>query len=120
MFEIINYKGKKIYYLNASGMTIKDIDKIRAGMDKVKSIVKKAPRKSVLMITNVTNVRFNSEMAQLFKDYAAHNTPYVKASALVGISEIQKVILSTVKTLTGRDYYLANDLQEAKDWVVRQ
>lgn len=118
MFETISYKGKKIYYLDASGMTVNDMGKIKESMAKVMNMLENAPPKSALMITNVSNVRFNSEMAELFKSYADHNTPYFKASALVGVSGMQRVILTTVKKLTGRDFYLADNIQEAKDWVV--
>lgn len=117
MIEVMNYNGKEIYYLDASELTTNNIQEIREDMEKVKKLVSSKPPKSALMITNVTNVRFNSEMVDMFKEYANHNTPYVKASALVGVSGIQKVVLSAVKTLTGRDFYLANSLEEAKEWV---
>ena len=119
MVEFINYDGKEIYYLDASNQTTMNIQEIREDMENVKKLISSKPPKSVLMITNVTNARFNNEMVELFKEYANHNTPYVKASALVGVSGIQKVVLTTVKALTGRDYYLANSLEEAKEWVVR-
>jgi GTP-dependent phosphoenolpyruvate carboxykinase len=118
MIEIMNYKGKEIYYLDASSQTTENIQEIKEDMEKIKRLIRSKPPKSALMITNVTNVRFNREMTELFKEYASHNTPYVKASALVGVSGIQKVVLTAVKTLTGRDYYLANSLEEAKEWVV--
>lgn len=118
MIEIMSYKGKEIYYLDASDQTTQNIQEIRKDMDGIKRLIRSKPPKSALMITNVTNARFNREMAELFKEYASHNTPYVKASALVGVSGIQKVVLTAVKTLTGRDYYLANSLEEAKEWVV--
>lgn len=119
MIEVMHYDGKEIYYLDASDLTTNNIQEIREDMEKIKKLISSKPPKSVLMITNVTNVRFNSEMVEIFKEYANHNTPYVKASALVGVNGIQKVVLNTVKKLTGRDYYLANSLEEAKKWVVR-
>jgi hypothetical protein len=44
------------------------------------------PPKSVLVITNVINTGFDTEISGIIKEYAQHNTPYVKASAVVGIS----------------------------------
>jgi len=120
MVDIIHYKGREICYLDVSMMSTKDIQKIEEEMDRAKKLIATKPPKSAFMITNVTNVIFNSQMSELFKEYANHNTPYVKASALVGIGGIQKVVLAAVKRLTGRDYYLANTLEEAKEWIINQ
>ncbi len=120
MIEMMNYKDREICYLDASNMTTKEIQNIETDMNKAMKIVASKPPKSALMITNVTNVMFNTQMAELFKNYANHNTPYVKASALVGITGIQKVVLSTVKRLTNRDYQLFDSLEEAKEWIIKQ
>ena len=53
-------------------------------------------------------------------EYASHNTPYIKASALVGVSGVQKVVLAAIKALTGRDFYLADTMEEAQEWLVQQ
>lgn len=118
--EVINYKGKEIYYVDASNMTTQDLPKIEASMNKAKKMIASKPPKSALMITNVANTKFNSKMTELFKDYASHNTPYAKASALVGVGGMQKVVLTAVKAITGRDYYLTDSLSEAKEWIVNR
>lgn len=120
MMEILEWKGKKIYYLDISDYVKGDLDRVKKDMGKIEGLVSQEPPKSALFITNVTNVNFNSKMTELFKEYASHNTPYAKASALVGISGLQKVILTTVKKLTGRDFYLADTFEEAREWVVKQ
>lgn len=56
----------------------------------------------------------------MIKEYAQHNTPYVKASAVVGISGWAKVILTAIKTATGRDFHIAVTMEEAKEWLVNQ
>ncbi|MDI9482659.1 MAG: hypothetical protein QM315_05695, partial [Bacillota bacterium] len=101
------YEGNEILCLDISNSTSKDKEKIEEHVNLAKEAVKQYPPKSALMITNVTNTGFDSAVSSLIKEYAQHNTPYVKASALVGISGLQKVILTAVKKITGRDYYLA-------------
>ena len=68
MIEIMSYKGKEIYYLDASDQTTQNIQEIRKDMDGIKRLIRSKPPKSALMITNVTNVRFNREMTELFKE----------------------------------------------------
>ena len=74
----------------------------------------------MLVITKVINTGFDTEVAGIMKEYAQHNTPYVKASAVVGISGWSKIILIAIKTVTGRDFYLADSMEEAQEWLIKQ
>jgi hypothetical protein len=85
-----------------------------------KEVIRQYSSKSALLITDVTDTKFDAGISSIIKEYAQHNTPYVKASALVGVAGMQKVILSAVKRLTGRDYYLANTMDEAIEWLIKQ
>lgn len=114
------YEGKEIICLDISNCTTKDKEKIEEQVKLAKEAVKQCHPKSALMITNVSNTSFDSNVSSIIKEYAQHNTPYVKASALVGVSGLQKIILSAVKKLTGRDYYLADTVEEAMEWLVKQ
>lgn len=77
-------------------------------------LVAKQPEKSVYIITIVTNVKFNNDISNAFKQYASSNTKYVKESVLVGLSGLQTVVFSAIKALTKRDYHLVGTLDEAK------
>jgi len=114
------YEGKEILCLDISGSNMKDEEIIREQVDLAKEAVRQYPPKSALMLTNVTNTSFDSTISSMIKEYAQHNTPYVKASALVGVTGLQRVILEAVKRFTGRDYYLANTVEEAMDWLIKQ
>jgi hypothetical protein len=114
------HKGKTIFCLDLAGLQLKDKDEYKHCIEQAKTYIHKQPPKSTLVITYVENTGFDTEFANIMKEYAAHNTPYVKASAVVGISGWQKVILTAIKTLTGRDFHVVNTLEEAKEWLVKQ
>jgi hypothetical protein len=115
-----NYKGKTILCTDISGLQSKDKQEFYKHVEHAKEIIRKHPPKSLLVITEVTNTGFDTTVAGLIKDYAMHNTPYVKASAVVGIAGWSKVILTAVKAATGRDFYLADTMEEAKEWLIKQ
>jgi hypothetical protein len=98
----------------------RDKPEFRKLVAQAKQNIRQYPLKSALVITNVINTGFDTEVSGIIKEYAQHNTPYVKASAVVGISGWSKIILMAIKTVTGRDFYLANTLEEAKEWLVKQ
>jgi hypothetical protein len=116
----ITYNGKTILCLDIAGMQSKDKPEFFRLIGHAKDIVRKQPPKSLLVITKVTHTGFDTEIANLIKEYAQHNTPYVKASAVVGISGWSKIVLSAIKTLTGRDFHLADTMEDAQEWLVQQ
>jgi hypothetical protein len=115
-----NYKDKTILCMDIANLQSKDKPEFRKHVGHAKELIRKYPPKSLLVITKVTDTGFDSEVAAIIKEYAQHNTPYVKASAVVGIAGWAKIILAAIKTLTGRDFYLADTMDEAKEWLVNQ
>ena len=118
-FEI-TYKGKGMFFLSVAGLQLRQKKMVAQLLEAAKREIRRHPPKSLLVITDITNTGYDSDVASMFKEYAAHNTPYVKASAVVGASGIQKVILSAIKTLTNRKFYLASTVDEAKEWLASQ
>lgn len=115
-----NYKEKTIFCLDIANLQSKDKPEFYKYVKQAKEIIRNHPPKSLLIITKVTKTGFDTEIANIIKEYAQHNTPYVKASAVVGISGWSKIILTAIKTLTGRDFYLADTMEEAREWLVNQ
>ncbi|MEN8905443.1 MAG: hypothetical protein ABF289_05740 [Clostridiales bacterium] len=118
---IIHYKSKEIVYINfAKKSVVRNKLEILEIIDEAKKIVSQYSPKSCLIITNLTSTGFDKEISNAFKDYAKHNTPYVKASVLIGLSGMQKVIFEIVKKVTKRNYFLTNSLEEGKEWLINQ
>jgi hypothetical protein len=106
----INYKSKTILCMDISDLRSKDKPKFIECVGQAKEIIRKQPPKSLLVITKVVDTGFDSEIANIIKEYAQHNTPYVKASAVVGIAGWSKIVLTAIKTLTGRDFHLSDTM----------
>jgi hypothetical protein len=119
-FQEFIYKDKTIHCLDLAGLKIHNKPEFLKHVAEAKEQIQKYSPKSLLIITNVANTGFDTEVAAIVGEYAAHNTNYVKASAIVGVSGVQKIALTTIRALTGRDFYIADTMEEAKDWLVRQ
>jgi hypothetical protein len=115
-----NYKGKEFFLMDVSHFRLHEREEFNRLVALAKNVIKTKPLKSVLIITDVTDTTYDADIVKTFKEYAKHNNPYVKASALVGLSGMQKVILYTIKAFTGRDFYLAADIEDAQEWLERQ
>jgi hypothetical protein len=116
----LKYKGKTILCMDIAGLTTKDKPEFIKHVGQAKEIIRKQPPKSLLVITKVSETGFDSEIAALIKEYAQHNTPFVKASAVVGVAGWAKIVLTAIKTLTGRDFHVSDTMEEAQEWLVQQ
>jgi hypothetical protein len=118
--SVISHEGKNIIYIDFSNMKTSQKEEVYKLFNDANALISKNLPKSARIVTNLTNLGFDKEMSNGFKIYASNNTPYVKASALVGVTGLQKVILTIVKTFTKREFYLANNIEDAKNWVSKE
>jgi len=119
--EILNHKGKDIVYINFSYGNV--LDKKQAVLDLIeeaKSYIATHPPNSLLTITDVTGLRFSTELINAFSDFASQNHPFVKAAAVVGVTGIQKIAYDTIMKLTKRTIPMFPSVEEAMDWLVEQ
>ena len=72
---------------------------------------------SVLTLTNIQGMHFNTEIKGLFNDFIKGNKPYVKAGAVIGISGMQQIIYNGLMKVTGRDIKAFETAEEAKNWL---
>jgi hypothetical protein len=116
--EWIVYKNKKILFVKIAGHTVDEIKEI---IEYTKPVMAKEPPKSILCLTDVTNVKSSPEITQMLKDYTKHNEPYIKVTALIGVEGLKQVIFNGVLLFTGRkNLVLKNSKEEALDWLVNQ
>jgi hypothetical protein len=72
---------------------------------------------SVLTLTNISGMHFNSEIKDLFQIFIKGNKPFVKSGAVVGLSGLQQLVYNGLMKITGRDIKSFNSITEAKDWL---
>ncbi len=116
--SFINHKGKQILYNDVSG--IRNVEDALAIFDKTEKIAKMQPEKSIILLTNVIDTHNNIEATNALKEFSSAVTPYIKASAVVGVSGIKRIIVQSLMRVSGRDIHLFSDIEEAKNWLVEQ
>lgn len=115
--QFIDHKEVSILYTDLSK---KSKDENIEVMEKAKTIIGMRPKKSVLVLLNVEGMRYSKEFLDKMKEIGKANEPYVKATAIVGLTAITKLIAKGVAQFTGRKSgFFENELQ-ALDWLVDQ
>ena len=85
-----------------------------------KKAIRSQPKASVLILTDVTEARYNLEVVEKLKDFTSGNAAYVIASAVVGLDGLKKIVYNAVVRFSRRNLSVFDDTQKAKDWLVEQ
>lgn len=89
-------------------------------LQKARELIDIQAPKSVLLLTNVTNAHYGSKGVEAMKAYAKANTPFVKASAVVGVTGIKRIIYQAIVKMTGRHIAVFDTTEQALDWLAEQ
>lgn len=112
----IIHKGKTIYFMDFAG--IKTPEEFNHVFDVSIKYIRSQPPKSVLALSNLTGIHFNSDIRNNFTVFIKGNEPYIKASAVYGVSGLIKVVYQAVTKITGRNVKALDTAELAKDWLV--
>jgi hypothetical protein len=112
--KFIKHEEKEILFLDFSNTRTDEVLKI---IEDAKRVISAKPMNSLLTLTDVTNARFNDEVGDGMKQFSAHNRPYVKAAAVVGITGLKKIIFGAVMAFSKRNIESFEDVEQAKRWL---
>lgn len=116
--RFIEHNGKRILLFDYTH--IRDPAEALREIEHSKSVVRQHPPKSLLVLTNVYGARYNTDVLQAMKELAKHDEPYVKASAVVGLTGLLRVAYQAISTFSGRKIQICNTEEEAKSWLAQQ
>ncbi len=114
----IVYKGKGIIYTDYSVVS-ESKEKTFQLIQAIENEIMQYPPNSVLSLTNVQNLGFDTEVLNKFKNSQEKTVQYQKKTAVIGLKGLQQVAYNIVVALTQRDRVKAFDTEiGAKDWLV--
>lgn len=115
--SFITHGGKEILLLDFSGMKAAEaIVMIEHAM----GVISSRPVNSLLTLTDVTDIRFNDDLSRKMKGFTAHNKPYVRAAAVVGVTGLKRIIYNAVIAFSRRNITTFDDREAAKSWLADQ
>ncbi len=118
-YEWLSYKGKRILFMNLGGIT--ESEDLRERIATIEPVVEKEEPYSICCICSLANSRTSPESTQTLKNFTKHNQPYIKMTAIIGLTGLQKVVYQGVVLFTGRKNLVIKDTkQEALDWLIEQ
>ena len=117
--EEFELEGRSFIYIDFS--KCRNNDEFIKAFAVIKPIIAKYPANSLYTITNVTGVRFDSELKEFLVDYISHNKPYVKYGAVIGMDGIKKITMNAVfKTSDRTNMLFAFSKEQAIELLLKQ
>jgi hypothetical protein len=114
--EFISREGIPILYVDFSSMKTKE--EVLNLISLAKKSISIRPPKSIFTLTNLSNMYFNTEVYTAISDYARMNEPYVKASAVVGLSGLMMIFYNGFLKLSKRDVRAFSTEEEAVNYLL--
>jgi hypothetical protein len=112
--QMISYKTARIVSLDFSRCKAEELPPI---VQEAKALIARQPRGSALVLTNVTGTETNKTVSQLMKELTTHNKPFVKASAVVGVDGLKKILFNAVQRVSGRHLSSFDTVGQAMAWL---
>lgn len=116
--HFVDYKGKRILLEDFSN--VRKEDELDALIWDAEKVVHQQQPNSLLVCVDLTNSTFGPKASQSSKEASKSNTPYIKASALVGMNKLMEIIFNSIRSLTGRNLVSFKTREEAYDWLIKQ
>ncbi len=113
----VHHKGAEILFLDFSRCKTDEVFPIIA---KATTVIASRPPQSLLTLTDVTDMRFDDSVSQRMKEFTAHNKPYVRAAAVVGVTGIKRIIFEAILLFSRRKLHTFDSLELAKEWLAKQ
>lgn len=115
--RFITHNGARILHIDLAKKTP---EQLLEAIREAKAIIAEQPPGSLLTLTDVEGSSYNRIVADELKAYVAHNKPFVRAGAVVGLNDLKRVIFNFLNRVTGRTLKGFDRVEAAKDWLASQ
>jgi len=117
--EEFKLEGKNFIFIDLSGL--KTGEEFSGQFELIKPVISKYPELSLYLITNISEIRFDSKIKGATLDFLKHNKPYVKYSVAFGADGIKKIVLGTMTKSCGRnEVFCVFTKEKAIEWSLQQ
>jgi len=110
------YQGRRIVVVDG---TDAQADEYATILRQGSAFLATEPEGSALLVTVVTRARYGAGATEHLKAYSRTIRPFVKASAVVGLSPLQRVIFGAIRPFLHASVQDFATLAEAREWLVR-
>jgi hypothetical protein len=111
--------GKNFLYFNLA--EFKENNEYREFVEVAKKCIVKYAECSVFTITNIRDVKFDTETKKIVADWMEYNKPYVKRGVVIGFDGIKRIVVNAIFKMGGRkNMTFFPNKEQAVEWLLKQ
>ena len=114
----VEHRGVRMLVVNATNL--REFDDIVAMIGRFEGLIRGEPQGSVRVVMHVTGLLFDRRSASAIKGVFVRVQPWIRASCLVGVTGLHRVLLQVLNQVAKRERPLFDTLEQAKDWLATQ
>ncbi|MBN1610191.1 MAG: hypothetical protein JW940_26425 [Polyangiaceae bacterium] len=115
--HVIRYSGKDVVFIDFSKATLEGIE---AAIEAAIPLIRTRSPGSVLTLTDAGDITISTLANKRISEFMSANKPYVRASAVIGVSGLASAVLATLRIVTGRQIATFERREAALRWLVEQ
>jgi len=117
--EEFTVEGKSFLYFDLS--EFKENSEYMELIKLAEKCITKYAEHSVLTITNIRDVKFDSETKKIVADWMEHNKPYVIRGVVIGFDGIKRMLVNAIFKMGGRkNMVFFPNREQAVEWLLKQ
>ena len=114
--QFIVHNGKQVLLLDFSGAS--STADVTQRAEKIKKFVALHQPQSLLALVDFTGLKIDGERTKIIQAMAAHNRPYIRFIALVGLGFFRSAVFRVMLLLSGKkNYRVFGNREGALEWL---
>ena len=114
----VEHQGVRMLVVDATNL--REFDDFIAMIGRFEGLIRGEPQGSVRVVMHVAGLHFDRRSVSAIKGVFVRVQPWIRASCLVGVTGLQRVLLQVLNQVAKRERPLFDTLDQAKDWLATQ
>ena len=114
----VEHRGVRMLVVDATNL--REFEEINTMIGRFEGLIRSEPAGSVRVVMQVAGLQFDRRSVSVIKGVFVRVQPWIRASCLVGVTGLQRVLLQVLNQVAKRERPLFDTLDLAKDWLATQ
>ena len=114
--KFVKLGSKMIFVCDLSGLEVDDALKV---LKRAEDIIKRMPKRSVLAVARLTNVKYNEEIEVYIRHLIEQSDPHVLKGAVTGVTDKRlRVEIDDLMASLGKNKETFDTYEDAVSWLL--
>ncbi len=115
----ISHQGRQIFWQDFSNNGLLGTESVKQELQAVQEIVLQQPKNSVLVLADFRDTQIGKELLDMLVASSSMTKAHVKKTAVLGVVGAKRILADVLVKITGQALTIFDNIDSAKDWLVK-